>query len=104
MERLPVNEELILRQTAVPKGYVIPKEVKFIVMDTEEVQSIELKNARVSEKASESGETSESGKTSAPKTGDKLHLFAVFLFAGLFSFIVLAVLLIRRRKRYQEEE
>ena len=104
VERLPVNEELILRQTAVPKGYVIPKEVKFIVMDTEEVQSIEVRNARVSEKASESGETSESGKTSAPKTGDALHLFAVFLFAGLLSLIVLAVLLIRRRKRYGQEE
>ena len=104
VERLPVNEELILRQTAVPKGYVIPKEVKFIVMDTEEVQNIEVRNARVSEKASESGETSESGKTSAPKTGDALHLFAVFLFAGLLSLIVLAVLLIRRRKRYGQEE
>ena len=83
---------------------MIPTEVKFIVMDTEEVQSIEVSNARVSEKASESGETSESGKTSAPKTGDALHLLVVFLFAGLLSLIVLAVLLIRRRKRYGQEE
>lgn len=93
VEKLPVNEELTLRETAVPKGYVISKEAKFMVTDTEEIQSIEMKNTRGSDT------TSASGNTSAPKTGDALHLFAVFLFAGLFSFLVLAVLLIRRRKR-----
>ena len=98
VEKLPVNEELILREAAVPKGYVIPKEAKFIVTDTQEIQSIEMKNARVSEP------TSVSEKTSAPKTGDALHLLTLFLFAGLLSFIVLAVLVIRRRKRYGQEE
>ena len=104
VEKLPVNEELTLRETNVPKGYVISKEAKFMVTDTEEIQSIEIKNARVSDPASASGNTSVSGNTSAPKTGDALHLFAVFLFAGLLSFLVLAVLLIRRRKRYGREE
>lgn len=98
VEKLPVNEELILREAAVPKGYVIPKEAKFIVTDTQEIQSIEMKNARVSDP------TSVSEKTSAPKTGDALHLLTLFLFAGLLSFIVLAVLVIRRRKRYGQEE
>ena len=104
VEKLPVNEELTLRETNVPKGYVISKEAKFMVMDTEEIQSIEIKNARGSDTTSASGNTSVSGNTSAPKTGDALHLLAVFLFAGLFSFVVLAVLLIRRRKRYGQEE
>ena len=96
MEKLPVNEELTLRETAVPKGYVISKEAKFIVTDTEEIQSIEMKNARMSDKPSASG------LASAPKTGDALQMFVVFFFAGLLSFIVLAVLLIRRRKRYDK--
>ncbi len=104
VEKLPVNEELTLRETNVPKGYVISKEAKFMVTDTEEIQSIEIKNARVSDPASASGNTTVSGNTSAPKTGDALHLFVVFLFAGLFSFVVLAVLLIRRRKRYGQGE
>lgn len=104
VEKLPVNEELTLRETNVPKGYVISKEAKFIVTDTEEIQGIEIKNARVSDPASASGNTSVSGNTSAPKTGDALHLLAVFVFAGLLSFLVLAVLLIRRRKRYGREE
>lgn len=104
VEKLPVNEELTLRENAVPKGYVISKEAKFMVTDTEEIQGIEIKNARVSDTTSASGNTSISGNTSAPKTGDALHLLAVFLFAGLFSFLVLAVLLIRRRKRYGQEE
>nr|WP_305137097.1 thioester domain-containing protein [uncultured Schaedlerella sp.] len=104
VEKLPVNEELTLRETNVPKGYVISKEAKFIVTDTEEIQGIEIKNARVSDPASASGNTSVSGNTSAPKTGDALHLLVVFVFAGLLSFLVLAVLLIRRRKRYGREE
>ena len=96
MEKLPVNEELTLQETAVPKGYVISKEAKFIVRDTKEIQSIEMKNVRMSDK------TAVSGITSAPKTGDALQMFVVFLFAGLLSFIVLVVLLIRRRKRYDK--
>ena len=98
MEKLPVNEELTLRETVVPTGYVITKEAKFIVTDTQEIQGIEMKNARMSDK------TAVSGITSAPKTGDALHLLTVFLFAGLLSFVALAVLVIRRRKRYGQEE
>ncbi len=99
VEKLPVNEELTLRETAVPEGYAIPKEIKFTVTDTEEVQPIEMKNARVSEKASKPGDASGSGKTSAPKTGDSLILPTALFVVSLLSFIVLAVLLIRRRRR-----
>nr|WP_302168330.1 thioester domain-containing protein [uncultured Schaedlerella sp.] len=98
VEKLPVNEELTLRETAAPKGYVIPKEIKFLVMDTEEVQSIEMKNARGSEKASKPG-TSGSDQTTAPKTGDAMHLPMVLLVASLLSFTLLVVLLLRRRRR-----
>ena len=99
VEKLPVNEELTLRETAAPEGYAIPKEAKFTLTDTEEAQSIEMKNARVSEKASKPGNTSGSGKTSAPRTGDSLRLPAALFVVSLLSFFVLAVLLIRRRGR-----
>lgn len=104
VEKLPVNAELILKETAVPKGYVISKEAKFIVTDTEEVQSIEMKNVMVSEKTSKPENKSESGNASAPKTGDALHLPVALFVVSLISFIVLAVLLIRRKKRYGQEE
>ncbi len=52
VEKLPVNEELTLRETNVPKGYVVSKEAKFMVTDTEEIQGIEIKNARVSDTTS----------------------------------------------------
>lgn len=99
VEKLPVNEELTLRETAAPKGYVIPKEIKFLVMDTEEVQSIEMKNARISEKASKPGNNSGSDQTTAPKTGDAMHLPVVLLVVSLLSFTLLVVLLLRRRRR-----
>ena len=99
MEKLPVNEELTLRETAAPKGYMISKEIKFLVMDTEEVQSIEMKNARGSEKASKPGNNPGSDQTTAPKTGDAMHLPMVLLVASLLSFTLLVVLLLRRRRR-----
>lgn len=92
VERLPVNEELTIRVMAVPKGYILAKEMKFILTDTKEVQSIETRHARASEK------TSTSGKTTAPKTGDALHLPVILFLSGGFSAVVLVVMLIRRRK------
>lgn len=104
VEKLPVNEEFILKETAVPKGYATSKDAKFTVTDTEEVESIEMKNVRVLEKTSKPENISESGNPSAPKTGDALHLPVVLFAVSLISFIVLAMLLIRRRKRYGQEE
>ena len=104
VEKLPVNAELILRETAAPKGYAVSKEVKLIVTDTEEVQSIALKNARISEKTSKPGNVPASGNTSAPKTGDTFQMPALLLTAGVISLAVLAVLLIRRIKRDGQEE
>lgn len=92
VEKLPVNEELTLRVMAVPEGYILAKEMKFILTDTKEVQSIETRHARASEKISTSG------KTTAPKTGDALHLPVILFLAGGLSAVVLVVMLIRRRK------
>ncbi len=92
VEKLPVNEELTLRVMAVPEGYLLAKEMKFILTDTKEVQSIETRLARASQK------TSTSGKTTAPKTGDALHLPVILFLAGGLSAVVLVVMLIRRRK------
>lgn len=92
VEKLPVNEELTLRVMAVPEGYLLAKEMKFILTDTKEIQSIETRHARASEKASTSG------KTTAPKTGDALHLPVILFLSGGLSAVVLVVMLIRRRK------
>lgn len=92
VEKLPVNEELTLRVMAVPEGYLLAKEMKFILTDTKEVQSIETRLARASQK------TSTSGKTTAPKTGDALHLPVILFLAGGLSAVLLVVMLIRRRK------
>lgn len=92
-ERLPVNEELTIREMAVPNGYTLAKEMKFVLTDTEEVQSIEIKVARTADK------TSASGKTTAPKTGDGFHLPMVLFLACGFSLLVLAVMFIRGRRK-----
>ena len=55
IERLPVGEELILKETAAPDGYEIAEEVTFVVEDTMEVQKVEMKDART---------------PAVPKTGD----------------------------------
>lgn len=91
-ERLPVNEELTLRAMVVPKGYTLAKEMKFVLTDTKEVQSIETRVARAADK------NSASGKTTAPKTGDVFQLPVVLFLACGFSAVVLAVMLIRWRR------
>lgn len=44
IERLPVGVELILRELSAPKGYTIAEDVLFTVEDTEELQTIEMKD------------------------------------------------------------
>ena len=92
-ERLPVNEELTLREMVVPNGYTLAKEMKFVLTDTKEVQSIETKVARTADK------NAASGKTTAPKTGDGFQLPVVLFLACGTSAGVLAVMLIRGRRR-----
>ncbi len=57
--KLPVNEELTLREITAPDGYEIAEDVTFTLKDTMEVQKVEMKDARTPEKTTE--------KTNAPK-------------------------------------
>ena len=56
--KLPVNEELTLREITAPDGYEIAEDVTFTLKDTMEVQKVEMKDARTPEKQQ---------KTNAPK-------------------------------------
>ena len=49
VEKLPVGEELILREITAPEGYEIAEDVKFTLEDTMEVQKVEMKDARTPE-------------------------------------------------------
>ena len=44
--KLPVNEELTLREITAPDGYEIAEDVTFTLKDTMEVQKVEMKDAR----------------------------------------------------------
>lgn len=45
VEKLPVGEELTLREISAPDGYIVAEEVKFTLEDTMEVQKAEMKDA-----------------------------------------------------------
>ena len=47
--KLPVNEELTLREITAPDGYEIAEDVTFTLKDTMEVQKVEMKDARTPE-------------------------------------------------------
>lgn len=86
VEKLPVGEELTLRETKAPKGYELAEDVKFTLKDTKEVQRVEMQDAKTPE-------------TPGPKTGDsqwKPWLPAAI--CGLSAAMIAAVL-IRRRKQ-----
>ena len=44
VEKLPVNEELTLREITAPDGYEIAEDVTFTLKDTMEVQKVEMKD------------------------------------------------------------
>ena len=44
VEKLPVGEELTLREISAPDGYIVAEEVKFTLEDTMEVQKAEMKD------------------------------------------------------------
>ena len=48
-EKLPVGEELTLREITAPEGYEIAEDVKFTLEDTMEIQKVEMKDARTPE-------------------------------------------------------
>ena len=44
VEKLPVGEELTLREISAPDGYLVAEEVKFMLEDTMEIQKAEMKD------------------------------------------------------------
>ena len=88
--KLPVNEELTLREITAPDGYEIAEDVTFTLKDTMEVQKVEMKDARTPEKTTE--------KTNAPKTGDNQKIWAFVLLALASAGIATGVTVYRRKK------
>lgn len=93
--KLPVNEELTLREITAPDGYEIAEDVTFTLKDTMEVQKVEMKDARTPEKTTE--------KTNAPKTGDNQKVWA-FILLGLASAGTAAGVTVYRRKKSKMTE
>ena len=90
IERLPVGEELILKETAAPVGYEIAEEFTFVVEDTMEVQKVEMKDART---------------PAVPKTGDNPLL--PLALAGVCGASVLGIVIIalsRKKSRKDHAE
>ena len=93
IERLPVGEELILKETAAPDGYEIAEEVTFVVEDTMEVQKVEMKAAR------------HARTPAVPKTGDNPLL--PLALAGVCGASVLGIVIIalsRKKSRKDHAE
>ena len=93
--KLPVNEELTLREITAPDGYEIAEDVTFTLKDTMEVQKVEMKDARTPEKTTE--------KTNAPKTGDNQKVWA-FILLSLASAGTAAGVTVYRRKKSKMPE
>ena len=93
--KLPVNEELTLREITAPDGYEIAEDVTFTLKDTMEVQKVEMKDARTPEKTTEK---TNAPKTNAPKTGDNQKVWAFVLLALASAGIAAGVTVYRRKK------
>ena len=93
--KLPVNEELTLREITAPDGYEIAEDVTFTLKDTMEVQKVEMKDARTPEKTTE--------KTNAPKTGDNQKVWAFVLLALASAGTVTGVTVYHRKKSRMTE-
>ena len=78
VEKLPVGEELTLREITAPEGYEIAEDVKFTLEDTMEIQKVEMKDARTPE------------TPGVPQTGDD-HWKPILLFVLLGASALLGV-------------
>ena len=90
VEKLPVNEELTLREITAPDGYEIAEDVTFTLKDTMEVQKVEMKDARTPEKTTE--------KTNAPKTGDSTNIWLPILLLVISTGGMAGLYICRKRK------
>ena len=73
-----------------PYGYLMAEEITFTVEDTEEIQKVEMKDARTPEKTTE--------KTNAPKTGDNQKVWPFVLLALASAGTATGVTVYRRKK------
>lgn len=96
IEKLPVKEELTLREITAPDGYEIAEDVKFTLEDTMEIQKVEMKDEK----------TPETPKTpaSTPKTGDNPWKPIVLLALCGASALAFVVVTIRKRKHRKKEK
>lgn len=95
IERLPVKEELTLREITAPEGYEIAEDVKFTLEDSMEVQKVEMKDEKTPETPKAPGST--------PKTGDDPWKPAALLALCGASALAFAVVTIRKRKQRKKE-
>lgn len=89
VEKLPVNQELTLREISAPDGYEVAEDVKFTLKDTMEVQKVKMKDAK----------SPETPKGSVPKTGDDPWKPFLLLAICAASAITLVITGIRKRKQ-----
>lgn len=94
VEKLPVGAELTLREITAPDGYEIAEDVKFTLKDTTEVQKVQMKDARITEKPA----------GFVPKTGDAPLKPIILLVVCAISGAVWAGVTVRRRKRRKKDE
>lgn len=93
-EKLPVGEELTLREITAPDGYEIAEDVKFTLEDTMEIQKVEMKDAR----------TPQTPETTVPKTGDTPWKPLVLLIICIASAGALLGTMVYKRKHRKSEE
>ena len=91
VEKLPVGEELTLREITAPDGYEIAEDVKFTLEDTMEIQKVEMKDARTPE-------------TTVPKTGDDPWKLMVLLIICIASAGALLGTMVYKRKHRKSGE
>ena len=92
VEKLPVGEELTLREITAPEGYEIAEDVEFTLEDTMEIQKVEMKDARTPE------------TPGVPQTGDD-HWKPILLFVLLgASAAGLMATMIYKKKRGKTEK
>lgn len=96
IEKLPVKEELTLRETTAPDGYEIAENVKFTLEDTREIQKVEMKDQKTPE-------TSKAPATT-PKTGDNPWKPVILLALCTVSVLALVGVTIRKRKHTKKEQ
>ena len=92
VEKLPVGEELTLREITAPEGYEIAEDVKFTLEDTMEIQKVEMKDARTPE------------TPGVPQTGDD-HWKPILLFVllGASAAGLMATMIYKKRHKKADE-